>query len=396
MINPWRGLRGLPKQMWLHALSVLINRSGMMVLPFLVLYVHQTLGFSAKEAGLALTCYGLAALATAPLAGKLSDRVGPLRLMRASLVLSGVLLVIFPLAQTYGAIILAVIVWASVSEAFRPSALAFITDITTPEQRKAAFALNRLAINLGMSIGPALGGFLFVYSYHLLFWVDGVTALLASTLLFLPSWKPLLHTHHAARKAASTNGAVQASVSAYKNPRLLYYLLAVIPVLMIFFQHESAMPLFLVRDLKLSESSYGLMFTINTILIIFLEVPLNLATAHRPHREMLAVGALLVGAGFGAMAFVSGFWGVVLTVVVWTFGEMIFLPTSATFMSEIAPPERRGEYMGVFQMVFSLGFSLSALFGTAMLEQFGATVLWGATFAAGCVSAVMLWRMKVN
>lgn len=378
--------------MWLLAAAVFVNRAGMMVLPFLVLYVNRTLGFSPKEAGLVLTFYGISALITAPIAGKLSDRFGPMFIMRCSLVMSGVLLLLLPLFHAYLFIALAVIIWGAISESYRPAALAFITDITTVEQRKAAFALNRLAINLGMSIGPALGGFLFVYSYHLMFWVDGVTALAASVLLFLPSWKPFLHAHLAAQESARIANTVEA-ISPYRNPRMLYYALAIMPVLIIFFQHESAVPLFIVSNLHLPESDFGLMFTINTVLIILLEVPLNLATAHRPHREMLAVGALLVGAGFGAMVFVTGFWTLALTVIIWTFGEMIFLPTSATYMSEIAPPERRGEYMGLFQMVFSMGFALSAWLGTSTLEFFGPTVLWSATFAAGLVSGFMLWRV---
>ncbi len=392
-MNPWGGLRNLPKEMWLLALSVFINRSGMMVLPFLVLYLTRTLGCGAKEAGLVLTFYGLAALVTAPFAGKLSDRVRPLRVMKYSLLLCGVILLLLPLATQYVIIVIAIVVWSTISEAFRPSALAFIADITPVEQRKAAFALNRLAINLGMSIGPALGGFLFIFSYHLLFWVDGITAILASILLFLPSWKPFVNAHHV---TTSSSGNSAGAVSGYKNWRFMYFLLANLPVLIIFFQHEATVPLFFVRDLHLPESSFGLMFTINTVLIILLEVPLNLATAHRPHREMLTVGALLVGAGFGAMVFASDFLSVALTVVIWTFGEMIFLPSSATYVSEMAPRERRGEYMGMFQMTFSLGFALSALFGTAVLDYFGATILWTSTFAAGCFSAIMLWNLKTR
>lgn len=391
-MNPWRGLGFLPRQMWLFSLAVFVNRAGMMVLPFLVLYLNRTLGFTAQEAGIVVTVYGLAALVTAPFAGKLSDALGPMRVMRYSLAVTGVLLFLLPLATDYSVILAAVTVWSAVSEAFRPAGLAFIADITPPEQRKAAFALNRLAINLGMSIGPAAGGFIFVVSYHALFWVDGLTALAASALLFLPSWKPFLHVHHAARDAAATDSS--AGLPAFRNPRLLYFLLASLPVLIIFFQHEAAVPLFLVRDLHLPESDFGLMFTINTVLIILLEVPLNLATADRPHREMLSVGALLVGLGFGAMVFISDFWGVAATVVIWTFGEMILLPASATYMSEIAPPARRGEYMGLFQMTFSLGFALSAFVGTTILDQFGSATLWTTMFVAGCISAAMMWRVK--
>jgi len=152
------------------------------------------------------------------------------------------------------------------------------------------------------------------------------------------------------------------------------------------------MPLFLVRDLHLEEHVYGILFTVNTVLIIFLEVPLNLRTAHWPHRSLLAFGALLVGLGFAAMSLTSGFWSVAFTVVIWTFGEMILFPSMAAYMADIAPPERRGQYMGMFQMTFSLALALGAWLGVAVLEQFGANTLWIGTLFAGILSATMLWR----
>jgi len=95
---------------------------------------------------------------------------------------------------------------------------------------------------------------------------------------------------------------------------------------------------------------------------------------------MLAEGALLVGAGFGGMMLVADTLGIVLTVVVWTFSEMILLPGASTYMAEIAPAKRRDEYMGVFQMTFSLAFALSGWFGTLILDECGADVLWGGAF----------------
>ncbi len=390
-MNPWAGLRGLPREMWILAAAVLLNRSGVMALPFLVLYLTKTLGFAANEAGFVLTCYGISALVTAPFSGRLSDYLGPQRLMKASLAFTGIVLFVFPFAQTYIIIIAATCIWSAISESFRPASLAIITDMTKPEQRKAAFALNRLAINLGMSIGPAVGGFVFLVSYRWLFWINGSSSLLAFALLFFTRWKT---SKHHRESHISPDPFAPKTKTLFLDRRLMYFMACLVPVLIIFFQHEAAVPLFLDRDLHLPSSAYGFLFTINTGLIILFEIPLNLATANRPHRQMLAIGALLVGTGFGAMVFATDFVTVALTVVVWTFGEMIFLPGAATYMSEIAPAKRRGEYMGLFQMAFGIGFAFSAWLGTTAIELFGATTLWIATFVAGCGSALLLSRIK--
>lgn len=371
----------------------LVNRMGTMVLPFLVLYLTQHLGYSAKTAGLVIAVYGVGGLVSAPLAGRLSDRVGALRVMQGSLLLSGLLYLLFPLAQRLETVLALTAAAAVAAEAVRPASLAALTHSIAPEQRKAAIALNRLAINLGMSVGPAVGGFLAMFSFPLLFVVDGATAILAGAALTATIWKlgPRMREDHAPAGAAGAAPALPAGV--LRDGRMLFFLFAVFLVGVVFLQHEAAMPLFLVNELGLTKAFYGMMFAVNTVLIVLLEVPLNLAMSHWPHRRALVLGALLTGAGFGALAFATGPWTVLLTVIVWTFGEMVFFPVSATYVADAAPPKRRGEYMGAYSMAWGFAFTLGPAAGTAVFERFGSVTLWTAVFAVGVVSALMLAAM---
>ena len=393
-MNPWRGLGRLPRAVWILSFVTFINRAGMMALPFLVLYLTQNLGYAATTAGLVITVYGLGALIFAPISGRLSDRFGPFRLMQYSLLLSGVILLCFPLAAKLEVILPLTLLWAISSEAFRPASLSAITGIVPAEQRKAAYALNRLAINLGMSIGPAAGGFLIIISYPMLFWVDGATSLLAGAVLAFALVKDKKLTATIAQlETAVSSAPAEAPRKILADNRLLFFLLAIVPVVIVFFQHESTLPLFLVSDLRLPESTYGLLFSVNTILIVLAEVPLNLAMAHWSHRHTLALGAFLFGLGFGVNIFAAGLLSAALSVVIWTFGEMVFLPGAAAYMAEIAPAERRGQYMGLYQMTFSFGFTLSGWIGTTLFQHAGSAVLWAMMFLAGCVSAAALWRI---
>ncbi len=154
------GLRALPRAVWVQCLATFVNRSGTMVLPFLLLYLTRDLGLSPSTGGAIVALYGATALVTSPFAGRLCDRFGPIRLMTVSLALSGLVLLAFPVARTPLAVAAATVLWAVVSELFRPASLSAIASAVGPENRKTAFAVNRLAINLGMSIGPALGGLL--------------------------------------------------------------------------------------------------------------------------------------------------------------------------------------------------------------------------------------------
>ncbi len=387
--NPWRDMRTLPREMWILSAATLVNRMGMMALPFLTLYLTEHLHYSQAHAGYVLSLYGVGALITAPFAGRLSDHVGPLRIMRMSLLLSGVLLFFVPLVQSYAALCGLAFIWAMVSEAFRPASMSIISDWVLPEQRKAAFALNRLAINLGMSIGPAAGGFIAAASFTALFVIDGATSIIAGLMLLFATMRaqvPHVAEAHAQRGMISTQ-------SIFTDWRFLYFLAAMLPVVIVFFQHNSTLPLFIVRDLHLSESAYGLLFALNTVMIILIEVPLNTSMAHWSHRSTLALGSLLWGIGFGVLIFAHSWSGAAVSIAIWTFGEMMLFPSSANYVSEIAPSERRGVYMGVYQMTFSLAFILAPWLGTQMLERFGATWLWSATLVLGILSAVMMWRI---
>jgi len=384
-LNPWSDLAGLPRDSWLLALATLVNRAGTMVIPFLALYFTRTLGFSAGQAGLALAVYGIVSLLTSPFAGRLADRIGSQRILTVSLFLGGLGFWALPLLRTLPHVLGGMVVLSTVSEAMRPATLALVSDLSRPELRRQAFALNRLAINLGMSVGPALGGFLAARSFQTLFWVDGATSIAAALVLLLFPLRAV---------AVESHAGAPPSLGAIADRRLRYVILCLLPVLLVFFQHEGAMPVWMVEDLGMPTQNFGLLFTVNTLLIVFLEVRLNGLTAHWSPGRSLSIGSALCTVGFGALAFLTSYWGVVATVVIWTFGEMILFPSTAAYVSELAPPGRRGEYMGFYSMTFGIGFTLGPWAGLNVLEAAGARTLWIACFAVGTVSTFLLGRIR--
>lgn len=400
--NPYSSLQGLPREAWVLCGAVLVNRMGTMVIPFLILYLTHDLGQSPSRAALAMAVYGLGAVTTAPFAGRLADRIGPRRIVTTSLLSAGLLLLPYPWLRSYPAILGLTFVWSVAGEALRPATMAWISGVVKPSQRRAAFALNRLAVNLGMSIGPAVAGFIVERSFAAIFFLDALTSMIAGGIVLFatrdmaPIGAPPRDTPAASGAPAMPGAPAPAATGrrALRDPAFLYFLLACLPVQIVFFQHASTMPLYLVRDLGLTESMYGMMFTINTALIILLEVPLNGATAEWPHRRTLALGALLTGLGFGGVGLVHTAAGVGLMVVVWTFGEMILLPGSSAFAADIAPPERRGEYLGLYSMSFSGAFAVAPWLGARTMELLSPRAVWGAAALCGVLSALLLSRVR--
>lgn len=383
--NPWRGLKGLPADVWILFGTTLVNRMGTMVLPFLAVYLAQHLQYSARVAGFALTAYGAGTLTVSPVAGRLSDRFGGLRVMQVSLLSAGILLLIVPLATKPVAVFAVIFIWAMAAEAVRPASLTTLTGIARPEQRKAAVALNRLAINLGMSVGPAVGGLLAAISFPMLFVVDAATSLAAGLFLsvMISRRSGAEVTHRDAREPGGSG--------LFRDRQMWVFLAGVFLCYVVFLQLDAALPLYLVRDLNLPVSFFGLLFVLNTVLIVLIEVPLNLAMSSWTHRHALTFGALLLSIGFGGFVFTSGPFSVAAMVVIWTFGEMVFLPTAATYAGEVAPPGRRGEYVGAYSTTFGVALMLGPWLGTVVLDHFGAVTLWSAVCGLGMVAAGVVW-----
>lgn len=392
-MNPYKGLKELPHDMWALFFTSLINRSGTMVIPFLALYLTKKIGVSPAEAGTALLVYGAAAFIAAPVTGKLSDKLGSLKIMKFALFGSGIIFFLYSFITNYYLILIASFVLAAVNESFRPANLSLITDIVTPPQRRMAFALNRLAINAGMSIGPVVGGFLTLLDFHYLFYANAFASIAAGIYLSSVKWSSLTDIES---NNSSPDEIKQLRFAILKDKYFLFFLFAVIPANLVFFQQLGALPLYIVNNLGYSTAAFGLFNAINTILIIIVEVPLNNWMNDTPYKKSLMIGAFLAGVGFGGFAIATTTIPLAIAIIIFTFGEMIFFPTTAAYTSELAPAERRGEYMGYYQMTFSFAFSAGPWLGTVVYQHYGSVALWSGAFLFALITAVLMFFVKTG
>ena len=172
--------QGLSKEVWWLALITLINRAGTMVVPFLSLYLTQNMGFTLENVGSIMTSFGLGSLLGAWLGGKLTDILGYYRIMLLSLIGSGFLFIAIQFLEGFWPLCIGIFVLMTVADAFRPAAFVALSAYSKPENKTRSVTLIRLAINLGFSAGPALGGLIIAtVGYGGLFWIDGTTCILA-------------------------------------------------------------------------------------------------------------------------------------------------------------------------------------------------------------------------
>ena len=390
-MNPWAGVKDLPRDMWVLFYTTLINRSGTMVIPFLVLYLTQKIGVSASEAGTALLVYGIGAFISSPITGKIADKIGALRVMKISLLGTSAVIFIYGFITNYYLILVFSFIFAVINEAYRPANLSLLSEISTPAQRRISIALNRLGINIGMSIGPVIGGFIILLDYHYLFYLNAIASFAAGMYLVFAPWRSAVKSETVS-EAASHHTKLNSSVLRDRN--FLFFLLAITPVQLVFFQHIGGLPLYIVDDLKYSTAAFGLLSAINTVLVIIAEVPLNNMMSSMSYRKSMFIGALFAAVGFGAMAIARDTAPLIVTIIIWTIGEMIFFPVTAAYASEVAPPQKRGEYMGYFQMTFSFAFSAGPWLGTVVYQNYGSVILWSGALLMGLVTTVLMLFVK--
>jgi predicted MFS family arabinose efflux permease len=381
---------GLPRPVWLISAATLVNRSGTMVLPFLALFLTSERGFSVTHAGQILAMYGIGGVAGSYLGGWLSDLFPPRRVMEGSLVLTGVGFLVLEHAGPRWAILLTMLALSLVAEAFRPACSAAIATAAAPEERVRAFALNRLAINMGMSLGPAVGGFLAARNYSWLFRVDGTTCVLAALFLWASFRKEPAVVPPAASEAGGPGDGSPWRDVPFLAAMALVFLLATVT-----FQMTSTYPLTL-RDLYgFDEARIGLVLSINTVLIVLFEMVLVHRLQARNPLRIVALGSFLFCLGFGLLPFgvAWGFLYVALTVALWTVGEMLTLPLLGGVVANRAGERSRGRYMALFTIAFEGAFVVAPLLGTWVYQTLGLRVLWLGCIAMGVLLLGGFWGL---
>jgi MFS family permease len=371
---------GLPRMAWILSLVELINRTGTMVIFFLGIYVIQELGYSIIQAGYVLGAWGVGSLAGAYLGGWLCDRIGTHVVQKLSLLLTGALFVALSFVHAYLPLLALVFATGLVSDALHPANGTAMARACPPELRVKGFALNRLAANLGVTVGPVAGGYLAMSDYRLLFWVDGATCLLAAGALWF-----LLPGASAPPPAAAAAG--EDGISPWRDRIFLAVVGLMLGLGMIFAQLFSTFPLYLRDSYGFPENRIGYAIAVNTILITFFEMILLHRLARVPPGRLIAAGALFFGLGFGMMPLGRGMAYAALTVAIWTVGEMMALPTLAGVVANRAGESHQGRYMAVFSLSFTLSSIIGPVVGTAVYDRLGGDWVWA---GVGALS-ILLW-----
>lgn len=377
---------GLPRTFWYLWSSTLVNRVGGFIVIYLAVYLVAVRDFSPTFAGLVVGLYGAGAALGVLTGGVLADRWGRKpTIVSANLAAAGVAVALGFVASPLAIALLTGLLGA-LTQASRPAGGAMMTDVVPAADRIRAFSLNYWAINLGFAGAALLAGLLIGLDYRLLFFVDAATTVLAAlVVLRVPETRPAPAPVTAAT-APALAGPASGGLGEVLRDRVFLGLAGGTLFTWMIIESLGMLPIVMRSD-GLPMSSYGSVIAVNGILIVLGQLFIPRLLGNRDRSRILAVAAVIIGSGFGMVAFADTLWAYALTVAIWTVGEMLMSPSNASLIADLAPAPLRGRYQGVHSLGYSIASFAAPVLAGITLQYAGQAALWGGCFVLGLLVA---------
>ena len=373
-------LRALPRGAWILFFGTFLNKFGTFVLPFLAIYMTR-LGYTSAQAGLAIGAYGIGTLGACLLGGYLADRLGRRKTIVLSMFSAALAMLSLSQARSLPLIVLFSGLAGLTGELYRPASSALLADLVPAGQRVTAFAAYRMALNAGFAFGPATAGLLAKHSFLWLFVGDAATSLLFG----LVAWFAL----PAGLRGTRTDNSLRETWNVLRtDQRLRQILCASLAVGLVFVQVFSTMSLEITRQRLFPFDLWpGDLLERRAGRIV------RAATDH-PHQAVSGAAddrarLLLIGVGFASNALTRTLPLLVLTVVLFTLGEMVSMPVSGAYVADLAPAHQRGLYMGTYGLVWSVAFICGPSLGM-LLFSVSPLALWASCGVLGTLAAATI------
>jgi len=331
------------------------------------------------------SAFGIGSLGGALLGGYLTDRLGPRVVIFFSLLLGGVCFLLLQFAQTFDSLFVMILVTALFGEAYRPAMNAAAGQFVSKHQTGRTMALIRLAINIGMSLAPVLGGVVATtLGYNWLFWIDGMTCIGASIYFFFNSQK------WSRPQKSESSDQRKTSLHPLRNVSYMWFLVGTFLFSFIFLQWFHTVPVFVKDHWGFDERYIGLLLGFASLMVAILEMPWIHAIEIKGQKlAALLWGSLLVGLSYLVFLGPKSIWVGFGAVFFWTLGEILFLPLNNASALDQSPVDRRGQYMSGYFMTWSLANISAPLLGFHIISIAGYSTFWWVLAAAGVACFVI-------
>jgi len=377
---------GLSRETWLLSIVMMFNRCGSMAVPFMGLYVTQSLHRSEMDAGLIITLFGVGSILGSATGGKLTDMIGFRPVQILSSIVGGLLFILFSTITHFYSLCILTVVISFFSEAFRPANFTAVAHYAAEGTITRSYSLNRLAVNIGWSVGISLAGIIASINYKLLFIVEGGVSIIVGLLIlsFLPQVKDFI-------KKAKENASNMVILKPWEDIFYVKFILLTTVFITCAFLMFRVVPVFFKEQWHIDEFQIGIIIGLNgAVIALFEMIMINKIEAKRSPMFFITVGAVLFAVSYIILSAPVSFHiaAAVLTIVVFTCGEMLTLPFINTIVISRSNEHNRGLYAAGYTLSWSCAQVVGPLFGFFIAKNFGYNWLW---FGLACMLLLCTW-----
>ncbi|MDF2548904.1 MAG: dipeptide/tripeptide permease [Anaerosolibacter sp.] len=396
-MNSFKAYRGLPKSIYILFFVQVINRFGDFVLPFLTLFLTKKLGYSFETAGIIAMITSLLAIPGSLTGGKLADQIGRRKTYLIAQTLAGICLIPCAFVQKPQLIVILLFLSTFCNAAVRPAISAIVADILPPAERQLGYSLIYLGINLGVSLGPIVAGFLFNNYLALLFIGDALTSFIAVGLVFM-NIKETNPAHQAEVHNISSESEESGNIFTvlWRRPQILAFLVIDIAYTFAYTQHRFSLPLMLedVFQNKGAEA-FGYLMSINAFTVIVMTVFLISITKRFKPLVNIIIAGVLYAIGFGMIGMIHSFQLFAVSTILWTIGEILVVTNHGVYMANNSPKNFRGRFNSIGALSWASGSAL----GTSLMGRYmgiaGIRAVWPLTAGVAGIAAISMLMLHV-
>jgi MFS family permease len=385
-----------PRTFWVLVVITFINQLGnALIFPFFSLYLTRKFNASLTEVGLLFTFFTISGFIGATIGGALTDRMGRKGMLIFSLLASAGSNLAMGLSPSmmfcYGLALFTGIL----TSAGDPASSAMIADLLPEKKRAGGFGVMRIGFNIAVALGPAIGGLLAARSYLTLFIIDCVLSTICAVLVyyFLSETKP---EPKQGEEKENLGATFVGYLTVFKDKAYMFFLAAGFLSWLTYQNMTTTLGVFL-RDIKgIPESGYGLIISLNAVMVILFQFPITRKIEKFKPMLMMAVGTALYALGYLMYGFVNTFLLFAIAMAIITIGEMVVAPVGQALSTNFAPEQMRGRYLAIQGHTISIAYGIGPLLAGQIFDSGSPNWLWYAAGTVGAISAFMFLMMVKN
>lgn len=389
--------KNLPMSVYIIFFASIINNLGNFVAPFLTMFLTYSIGMNVGAVGVIVAINSFVGLIASAHGGKLIDVIGRKKIFIIFRTTSAIAILLC--AFTKNPIILTILLILSnfLGGYSLPVYSTIITDITEGEQRKTAFSLQYMALNIGFSVGPLLAGFLYNNYLIWLFLGDALTTFISVILVafFIPETMPSKEEIKKLKgnklEKAEEGSLLQALI---RRPTLLLFSFIIVIYFIVFSQFNFGLSL-QIGEVFGSKSAtiFGSLMTVNAVMCSIIPMFLTVITEKLNSSLSIAVGGIFYAIGFGMMFFINGYSLFILSTMIWTMGEILISTNTNVYIAEHTPASHRGRFNSIFPIIRKLGFMVGPIIAGLYVKYTNIRNLWLFIGGISILAAVLMYRL---